>query len=191
MSIGAYYKKVEEANAPIELARIEDWHLLPGYLDALTDHVRAALQKFPAPVRAETPIIFSAHSLPKRILESGDPYPNQLNETMNAIMKRLGPHPHEFAFQSAAISAEPWLGPDASEVIARLAAEGKKHVLVAPIGFVCEHVEILHDVDIVFKRQATQLGLQLERIEMLGTDAKMITGLAGLVHEKARGAGWL
>jgi ferrochelatase len=191
MSIGAYYKKVEEANTPMALARIEDWHLLSGYIEALTDHICAALQKFPANARAETPIIFSAHSLPKRILESGDLYPNLLNETMNAIMQRLGSHPHEFAFQSAAISAEPWLGPDASEVIARLAMEGKKHVLIAPIGFVCEHVEILHDVDIVFKRKATELGLQLERIEMLGTNAKMIAGLAGLVREKAQGAGWL
>jgi ferrochelatase len=191
MSIGAYYKKVEEANALIELAHIEDWHLLPGYLDALTDHIHTALRKFPASVRAETPIIFSAHSLPKRILESGDLYPNLLNESMDAIMQRLGPHPHEFAFQSAAISPEPWLGPDASEVIARLAVEGKKHVLIAPIGFVCEHVEILHDVDIVFKRQAAQLGIQLERIEMPGTNAKMIAGLAGLVREKAQAAGWL
>jgi ferrochelatase len=191
MSIGAYYKRISEAMSPVEIARIEDWHLLSGYIDALVDHVCATLERFPADVRAEVPIIFTAHSLPQRILQGGDTYPQRLNETMAAVVERLGPHPHEFAFQSAAISSEPWLGPDASEVIARLAAEGKKHVLIAPIGFVCEHVEILYDVDIVFKHQAEQLGLQLERIEMLGTSPKMIAGLAGLVHEKAQEAGWL
>jgi ferrochelatase len=191
MSIAAYYKRVEEAGLPIELRRIEDWHLLPGYLDALTNRVRAALEKFPEDVRAETPIIFTAHSLPQRILTMGDPYPVQLRETMNAIMERLGPHPHQFAYQSAAISSEPWLGPDAGEVLERLAAEGKKQALIAPIGFVCEHVEILYDVDIVFKHQAEKLGLQLERIEMLGTAPRMIFGLAALVREQAKTAGWL
>ena len=185
MSIAAYYKRVEEAGLPIKLARIEDWHLLPGYIDALTSRVRAALEKFPEDVRDETPIIFTAHSLPERILANGDPYPIQLRETMNAIMERLGPHPHQFAYQSAAISSEPWLGPDAGSVLERLAAEGKKHALIAPIGFVCEHVEVLYDVDIVFKHQAEKLGMQLERIEMLGTAPRMIFGLAALVREKA------
>lgn len=185
MSIAAYYKRVEEAGLPIQLVRIDDWHLLPGYLDALADRVRDALQKFPANVRDEVHIIFTAHSLPQRILAAGDPYPEQLRESMEAIMQRLGPHPHEFAFQSAAISSEPWLGPDAGEVLKRLASEDKKHVLIAPIGFVCEHVEVLYDVDIVFKLEAEALNLHLERIEMLGTHPTMIEGLAELVREKA------
>ncbi len=191
MSIAAYYKRIEEANMPIQLAAIADWHLLPGYLDALASRVRAALEKFPEDVRAEVPVIFTAHSLPQRILKAGDPYPVQLRETMNAIMERLGPHPHQFAYQSAAISSEPWLGPDAGEVLEHLAAEGKKQALIAPIGFVCEHVEILYDVDIVFKQQAEKLGIQLERIEMLGTAPRMIFGLAALIREQAQGAGWL
>ena len=191
MSIAAYYKRVEEAGLPIQLIRIEDWHLLPGYLDALTARVRAALGKFPVDICDEVPIIFTAHSLPQRILAAGDPYPVQLRETMDALMEQLGPHPHEFAFQSAAISSEPWLGPDAGEVIARLAAEGKKHVLIAPIGFVCEHVEILYDVDIVFQQQAKELGVQLERIEMLGTAPRMVLGLADLIRDQVQAAGWL
>jgi len=186
MSIAAYYKRVEETGLPIKLVRIEDWHLLPGYLDALASRVRAALGKFPVDVCDEVPIIFTAHSLPQRILAAGDPYPTQLRETMDALMERLGPHPHEFAFQSAAISSEPWLGPDAGEVLKRLAAEGKKHVLIAPIGFVCEHVEILYDVDIVFQQQAQELGVQLERIQMLGDAPRMIFGLANLIREQAK-----
>jgi ferrochelatase len=191
MSIGAYYKKVQEAETDLEIAPIERWHLLPGYLDALAGRVHAALERFPAEVRTKVPIIFTAHSLPERILEWGDPYPNELNATVIEVVKRLNSNPYEFAFQSAAISNEPWLGPDAGDVIARLASEGHKHVLIAPIGFVCEHVEVLYDVDIVFKRQASSLGMQLERIEMLNTSPEMIAGLAELVRDVAVEKKWL
>jgi ferrochelatase len=191
LSIGAYYQKIEEAQSPIEMARIERWHLLPGYLAALADRVNDALRRFPAEVRAEVPIIFSAHSLPERILTWNDPYPAELRATVEAIMSRLGKHPHEFAFQSAAISSEPWLGPDVGVALERLAAAGRKHALVAPIGFVVEHVEILYDIDLVYRQQAQALGLQLERIEMLGCAPAVMNGLADLVRQTARGAGWL
>jgi protoporphyrin/coproporphyrin ferrochelatase len=191
LSIGAYYKKVKEAGAPVEIARIERWHLLPGYLDALTERVRAALARFPAEVRAEVPIIFTAHSLPQRILEWHDPYPDELLATTAAVMERLGPHPHHFAFQSAAMTPDPWLGPEAGDVIASLAQAGQQNILLAPVGFVCEHVEILYDVDVVYQRQARSLGVRLERIEMLNTAPAMIAGLAGLVRAKAVEAGWL
>ncbi len=191
MSIGAYYKKIEEADSPINFLRVEDWHLRDGYLDALADRVRAALQCFPAEVRADVPIIFTAHSLPQKILEWNDPYPAQLLETVEAVMGRLGAHPHEFAFQSAAISTEPWLGPDAGEAIKRLASEGRKNILLCPIGFVTEHVEILYDVDIVYKKLAQSLNVHLERIEMLNTASAMINDLAQLIRVKAKEAGWL
>jgi len=191
MSIGAYHKKVEEANLPIAFSRVEDWHLQPGYLNALADRVRSALERFPEEIRAEVPVIFTAHSLPERILEWNDPYPAQLQETVSALMERLDPQPHEFAFQSAAISSELWLGPDASEVIKRFASEGKQHILICPIGFVCEHVEILYDIDIVYQELAKSLNIHLERIEMLNTAPEMINGLARLIREKAMEAGWL
>ena len=191
LSIGAYDKKVDDARAPVALARIERWGLLNGYLEALAEHVRAALERFPAEARAEVPIIFTAHSLPERIREWNDPYPDELAATGAALMERLGPHPHHFAFQSAAMTPDPWLGPDAGEVIADLAREGHKNVLIAPVGFVCEHVEILYDVDVVLKRQAEALGMHLERIEMLNTDPTMIAGLAALVRATAAEAGWL
>jgi len=191
LSIGAYYKKIEEAQSPIEMARIERWHLLPGYLDALADRVRAALQRFPAEVRAAVPIIFSAHSLPERILSWNDPYPEELRATVTAVMERLGPHPHEFAFQSAAISNEPWLGPNVGAALDRLAAAGQRQVLIAPVGFVVEHVEILYDIDIVYQQQAKRLGLHLERIEMLDSAPTVMNGLAELVRGTAQEAGWL
>ncbi|MCG2786024.1 MAG: ferrochelatase [Anaerolineae bacterium] len=191
MSIGAYYKKVDEAAEALEIIPIERWHLLPGYLDALAGRVRAALERFPAEARAEVPVIFTAHSLPERIREWDDSYPDELRATVAALMTRLGSQPHSFAFQSAAISNEPWLGPDAGEVIARYAAEGKKHILLVPIGFVCEHVEVLYDVDIVFKKQAEALCVQLERIEMLNTAPQMIDGLAQLIQQTAQEKNWL
>ncbi len=191
MSIGAYFDKIAQAGAPVQIAPIERWGLLPGYVDALTANVRAALERFPAGVRGDVPIVFTAHSLPQRILEWGDPYPDELRATVDAVMERLGPHPHEFAFQSAAMTPDPWLGPDAGAAIARHAAEGRRHVLLVPVGCVCEHVEILYDVDIVFRRQAESLGVHLERIDMLNTAPAMIAGLAGLVRDRARQEGWL
>lgn len=191
MSIEAYFKNVEKSESPIQIARVNDWHLLPEYLNALAKRVQSALQRFPESMRAEVPMIFTAHSLPKRILEWDDPYPRQLHETVEGLMKLLGPHPHEFAFQSAAISTEPWLGPDASEWINRFADEGKRNILICPIGFVCEHVEILYDIDIVYQTLAKTLGVRLERIEMLNDEPEMISGLAGVVRRAAQESGWL
>ena len=176
MSIEAYLKKIEEAGSPVEIAPIRDWHLLPGYLDALVSRVRAALERFPADVRSQVPVIFSAHSLPERILEWNDPYPDQLRATVEAVMQRLGDQPHDFAFQSAAISNEPWLGPDVSELIKRFAEQGRKNIICCPIGFVCEHVEVLYDIDIVYQKLAQSLGVRLERIEMVHTAPQMIDG---------------
>lgn len=191
MSIGAYYARVEAAGSPVAIAAIERWHLLPGYLDAVAERVRDALRRFPAAGRAEVPVIFTAHSLPEKIQTWDDPYPKELAETAKEIARRIAPQPTTFAYQSAAMTPEPWLGPDAGEVIARFAAEGQRRVLIAPIGFVCDHVEILYDIDIEFRRQAEQLGVQLERIEMVNDHPAMFGGLAELVQERAKEAGWI
>lgn len=191
MSIEAYYKKIEEAGSPLAIAPIKEWHLLPGYLDALTSRVRAALERFPAEVRSQVPVIFSAHSLPQRILEWNDLYPDQLRATVEAVMQRLGDQPHDFAFQSAAISNEPWLGPDVGVAIQKYAGQGEKNIISCPIGFVCEHVEVLYDIDIVYQKLARSLDVRLERIEMVHTAPQMIAGLAELIRKTAGEAGWL
>ena len=191
MSIEAYFKKVDEAGSSIEIAPIKDWHWLPGYIDALVSRVCAALERFPTDVRSRVPVIFSAHSLPERILEWNDPYPKQLRETVEAVMQRLGDQPHDFAFQSAAISDEPWLGPDVSVLIERYAAQGQKNIISCPIGFVCEHVEVLYDIDIVYQKLARSLGVRLERIDMVHTASQMMTGLAELIRQTAKERNWL
>ena len=191
MSTGAYYKKVFAAAEPLDVQVIKQWHLLPGYLDSLESRVRDALLRFPVEIRSRVPVVFTAHSLPMRILSWNDPYPRQLGETVAALAARLAPQPYRFAYQSAAMTPDPWLGPDAGEIIDQIAREGGQHVLIAPIGFVCEHVEILYDIDVVFKAQAQGLGMHLERIEMLNDAPQMIAGLANLVHRRALKAGWV
>lgn len=182
MSIGAYYKRVEAAESPIEVAEISNWNMLPGYLDALTDRIQSALFRFPEDVRATVPVIFTAHSLPERIREWDDPYERELQATVSALRERFPDQPSEWAYQSAAMTPDPWLGPDASEVISRLHGEGVRNVLICPVGFVCEHVEILFDIDVEFTRHANSLGMRLERIDMLNDHPAMLTGLAGLVR---------
>jgi ferrochelatase len=193
MSIDRYFEQVETARGRLAVAAIEEWHLLPGYLEALAARVRDGIERFPAAVRDAVAVLFTAHSLPQRILEWGDPYPAQLAATVQALLPRIGPtpRPHRFAFQSAAMTRDPWLGPDAATVLDELAAAGHRHVLVAPIGFTCEHVEVLYDVDIALRRRAERLGVQLERTAMVNDHPAMIAGLAGLVHDAARGRGWL
>ena len=189
MSIGAYYKRFEEAGSPIELTPIERWNLLPGYLDALAGRVREGLAKFSADELDRVPVIFTAHSLPERIREWNDPYELELQATVAALRERLPGQPSEWAYQSAAMTPDPWLGPDASEVITRLHGEGVQNVLVCPVGFVCEHVEILFDIDVEFTQHAQKLGMRLERIEMLNDSPLMLAALAGLVRDRAVEAG--
>lgn len=187
MSIGAYYDRVKDADSPIEIRPIERWNLLPGYLDALTDRVSAALATFPEEERAGVPVIFTAHSLPERIRVWNDPYERDLQATLAAMRERFPDQPSEWAFQSAAMTPDPWLGPDAGEVIRRLHGEGRRNVLICPIGFVCEHVEILFDIDIEFAQLARELGMRLERIEMLNDHPAMTAGLAELIRTTALG----
>ncbi|HKB15019.1 MAG TPA: ferrochelatase, partial [Planctomycetota bacterium] len=126
MSVELYFEKAAEAGAPIEIAPIREWHRLPGFLEAISERVAAALERFPAEERDRVPVIFTAHSLPQRILEWHDPYPAQLRESVEAILQRLGPRPHRFAYQSMGKRPEPWLGPDVGEVLDALAREGHR-----------------------------------------------------------------
>lgn len=191
MSIGAYNKAVASAADGMQIATINRWNLLPGYLDALTDRINDALAKFPEEDRASVPIIFTAHSLPESIKSTGDPYESDLHETFEEMKRRFPNHPGHWAYQSAAMTRDPWLGPDASVIIDQIHAEGGQQVLIVPVGFVCEHVEVLFDIDVEFKQQADGLGMQLERIQMVNDHPTMMTALAELVRNRASEEGWL
>ena len=187
MSIGAYVKKLEEArgalggNFPVSFVR--SWHLHPGLVQAIADNVQAGLLKFPAEVRTKVPILFTAHSLPERIVEMKDPYPAEVRGTMEAVSGRLGAVTTRFAFQSQGRSSEQWLGPTVEAVLDELHMEGHCHVLIAPIGFISDHLEVLYDVDIEFKQRARAKGMQLERIDMLNATAPLIEILASVFEE--------
>ncbi len=190
MSVELYFEKMEEARAPIEVAPIREWHRLPGFVEAIAERIRSALERFPPERRRDVPVLFTAHSLPERILEWDDPYPAQLRSSVEAILERLDPRPHAFAYQSMGKRPEPWLGPEVGEVLDGLARQGHRDVLVAPIGFTSEHLEVLYDVDVELRRRAASLGVRLERIEMANEHPAMIEGLAGLVRSTAEARGW-
>ncbi|MGH9173445.1 MAG: ferrochelatase [Vicinamibacterales bacterium] len=186
MSIGAYMGKLDKALAEVgrelPVTKIESWKAEPPLVDAIVERIRAALLKFPEDVRADVPILFTAHSLPSRILESNDPYPEELQTSVRLVVEKLRPHDHRWAFQSQGASAEPWLGPTVEDTLQQLADEGHQHVLLVPIGFVCDHVEVLYDVDIEHRRQAEELGIRLERIEMLNDDPGLVNAVAAAIR---------
>lgn len=186
MSIGAYMGKLDKAlaerNAGIPVAKVESWKDEPAFIDAIVQHITEALEKFPQDVRDEVPLLFTAHSLPARILESGDPYPSELQTSVDLVVEKLNPKHWRWAFQSQGASAEPWLGPTVEETLESLAAEGHANLLLVPIGFVCDHVEVLFDVDIEHRHQAQELGIRLERIEMLNDDPGLVEAVASAIR---------
>jgi protoporphyrin/coproporphyrin ferrochelatase len=191
LSTGAYRKKVEEARAALQdstpVSYVGSWNRHPKLVAAIVDHIRQALLKFPAEVRATVPVLFTAHSLPERIVAMKDPYPDEVRGTVEAVTERLGGRPTRFAYQSQGRSSEPWLGPTVESALAALYQEGNRQVLVAPIGFICDHVETLFDIDIELKQRAAAMGMQLERMAMLNDSSALIETLADILaaHEAA------
>ena len=191
MSVGAYEKKLLEAAegaGRLETALVRSWGDHPQFLAAVAERVTQALQRFPSPPAVQ--VIFTAHSLPQRILAAGDPYPDELRASAAAVARRLGLTDWRFAYQSAGATADPWLGPDAGDVISELAAAGRQAFLLVPIGFVCDHVEILYDIDVEYRALAERLGVQLERTASLNDHAGLVAAVADVVRTAARSRGW-
>jgi ferrochelatase len=145
--------------------------------------VRSALQTFSPD--DEVTVIFTAHSLPEKILAEGDPYADQLRETSEALAHMLGLRHWTFSFQSAGRTPDPWLGPDIVDTVHRLADDGVENILVAPVGFVSDHLEILYDIDYEAQAAARERGITLRRTESLNASPDFVRGLAELVRERA------
>ncbi|RIX54049.1 ferrochelatase [Paenibacillus nanensis] len=189
MSVGGYIKRAKEKAEELGIAMsfVEHYHLHPKLIQALTERVTnglAALAK-EAGEAVRTKVLFSAHSLPEKIREMGDPYEKQLLETSAAVAEAAGVTDWQFTWQSAGRTREPWLGPDILDTLAALSEEGVKAVLVAPVGFVSDHLEVLYDLDIEAKAEAEKLGITLDRIAMLNRDPLYMETLAESVMTAA------
>ena len=146
---------------------VGSWHRHPRLIAAIAENIRQGLLAFPADVRATVPVLFTAHSLPERIVAMKDPYPDEVRVRSKSVTGLLGSQPTYFAYQSQGRSSEPWLGPTVEEMLDTIWQSGRRHVLVAPIGFICDHVETLFDIDIELKQLAINKGMHLERMPML------------------------
>jgi protoporphyrin/coproporphyrin ferrochelatase len=179
ISIGGYRERLEDALAGrAELLFVESWHDHEPYLDLLAERLAGT----------SAHVVFTAHSLPARILDEGDPYRDQLLETSALVAERAGLASSSFAFQSESPTGEPWLGPDILAELERLHDEGVRDILLAPVGFVSDHLEILWDLDVEAREKAAELGLRLDRIESLNDDPAFIRALADLVRKVSRPA---
>jgi protoporphyrin/coproporphyrin ferrochelatase len=177
LSIAGYRERLEAAlDGRAELRFVESWHDHEPFLAVLADRVRGT----------DAHVVFTAHSLPERILAMGDPYRDQLLETSRLIAERAGIERWSFAFQSASQTGEPWLGPDILEELDALHDQGVRELLVCPVGFVSDHLEILWDLDVEARERAAELGLQLDRIESLNDDPVFVRALAELVRQALR-----
>ncbi|MFD1886346.1 ferrochelatase [Paenibacillus wenxiniae] len=190
MSVGSYLKRARETSEKhgLNISYIESYHLHPQLIETLANRVNSKLELFEetGATRDQVRVLFSAHSLPERILSMGDPYRDQLLETSEAIAKRANVPSWQFTWQSAGRTAEPWLGPDVLDTMQELRDEQVKYVLVAPIGFVSDHLEVLYDLDIEAQELAQELDMRLMRIDSLNTDPLYMEVLADEVIRKSK-----
>lgn len=192
LSVAKYQQKVadglELSRGRIHFEHVASYHDAPGLVAAFASRVEEGLSRWPEDARERVHVIFSAHSLPQRVLSSGDPYGEQCVETARLVAERaaLPEERWSWAYQSAGRTPEPWAGPDLGDHLAALAADGVRDVVSIPVGFVSDHVEILFDIDQRAAGVATRLGMRLERPPALNDDPVFIGALAELVRERAK-----
>ncbi len=180
LSIGGYTDAVNRGLArserPVPFTMVESWHDQQSLITALSRRVHDSLEKFNDPSRAT--VLFTAHSLPKKFVEDDDPYWRQPQETSRLVAAKSGVKSWDFAFQSAGQPIDSWMGPSIKEKITELSGKGFRELLVCPVGFVSDHLEILYDLDIEAKSYATSLGTRLERTASLNDDSEFIDAIA-------------
>lgn len=183
-SIGLYFRRVQEAKTELGfsagIAWTKSYHDHPQLIEAFHRKL--------APLVPCEKVLFTAHSLPEKILESADPYMAETRNTARAVAERAGLAAWDFAFQSQGLTDERWLGPTVESIIERYAREGVREMVLVPIGFVSDHVEILYDVDILFRRFAKDRGIELRRPESLNDSPEFIAALADVVRERLKAA---
>lgn len=189
--MSGYVRTLQDAvadlnRADLQLKIAEDWHLQPFFLSAIAERVLQALEKLPADARERVPVLLTAHSMPKRVVETEPGYIDALKETAEAVARLVG-LPAErwmFCYQSAGHTPEEWLKPDFADIMPELKAAGHTHVLIAPVQFLADHLEILYDIEIGAREQAEQHGIVFARTESLNTSPLFIKALAEVVKEQ-------
>ena len=187
--MGGYHRAVDAARERLDDLAVTvagAWHRHPGFLDALAERVREALDRLPADVRATVPVILTAHSLPKSVVDKEPHYLDQLQETVRAVVERidLAAGRWQFAYQSAGHTPEEWLKPDFKDLLPDLAAQGHKHVLFVPTQFLADHLEILYDIDVAAREQAAAHGIAFHRTESLNLSPTFIDALADVARDE-------
>jgi ferrochelatase len=164
------------------------WHDSQMFIGALAQRVTEALDRFPADYRESVPVILTAHSLPKAVVDREPEYLRQIMATVDAVVQRVGLEPGrwQFAYQSAGHSPEEWLKPDLKDLLPGLRRAGHSDVLVVPVQFLADHLEILYDIDIAARREAEDAGLGFHRIELMNTMPMFIAALAEVVERELR-----
>jgi ferrochelatase len=188
-SVGLYRKAIfAEIKPGMAVQFVESWHDHPLLIQAFAERLEPVWRQASAEAGgAPLPVIFTAHSVPMRTIQAGDPYEKQVKETARLVGMKiagLSPELQQFAFQSQGMSGGPWLGPTVESAMLEQQRRGHKGVVVAPVGFVCDHVEILYDVDIVFRDFAREQGLKLWRPESLNTSDTLVAALARLASTR-------
>ena len=183
---GSSIKHFKDAAAKysVEYSCITSWFNHPLYIDALAAQIEEGLKGFDT----KPAVLFSAHSLPQKLVTSGDPYVNEIRGTIDALTERLDIK-CSLSFQSKTGPVK-WLGPSTEQMLHELAGRGIKNLLVVPISFVSDHIETLYEIDILYKGMAKHLGITLKRTESLNTSAKFIEALAAIVLSKVADSGW-
>jgi len=195
LSVARYQQRVADGlelfRGRIQFEHVPSYHDAPGLVAAFAGRVTEGLFRWPENERDRVHVVFSAHSLPERILAAGDPYDSQCRETARLVAERAElPDGHwSWAYQSAGRTPEPWAGPDLGDHLETLASQGVRDVVSVPVGFVADHVEILFDVDVKARKVAEGVGIRLERPPALNDEPQFIEALAELV--RARAGGWL
>jgi protoporphyrin/coproporphyrin ferrochelatase len=188
-STGAYVEEVTRAQKGLEkginITFIEGWYSNPLFIDAVREKVREGLSEFTPEGRGQVHLIFAAHSLPKSIVEQ-DPYVKEMDECVRKVLEGMDPFPWHIAFQSRGGGSEEWIGPEVESVLSELSREKVRGVLVIPIGFVSDHIEILYDIDIAFRQKARSLGMVLKRTHSLNSSERFIEALASAVEGHIR-----
>jgi len=200
-STDAYMEEVsrvkEDLKEKIEISFVVGWHLHPQFLEAVREKVREGIMEFNPEERKGVHLIFTAHSLPKTIIES-DPYVSDFEASVRGVLEGLGPQPWHIAFQSRGMGPEEWVGPDVESVLKKLSQDNVREVLIVPIGFVSDHIEVLYDIDILYREKAESMGMVLKRTPSLNFSEQFIEALATIVEghinnlspSSSTGEGW-